>query len=248
MSVGGVQSYQIHLRLHKSRDPVQHVGCSPDGRAAQQAAALVPGGVGIAHGLFDVLDGDKALQAHLVIHQGELLDTVPAQYLLGFLQGGAHCGGDKVILGHNIFYRLVEVVAFHKAHVAVGDDAHQYAVLADGHAGDLEAAHQLFSLADEAVRGQEEGVRYNAVLRALYAVNLIGLLLDGHVLVDDADAALTGYGYGHIRLRNGVHGGGEYRGVETDSLGKLGGEVRFAGQHMGFGGDQQHIVKGQALF
>ena len=46
-----------------------------------------------------------------------------------------------------------------------------------------------------------------------------GLRLDGHVLVDDADAAFLRHGDGEARLGDGVHGGGHQRQVQADACG-----------------------------
>jgi hypothetical protein len=63
-----------------------------------------------------------------------------------------------------------------------------------------------------------DGVDDHAGLGALDLVDLAGLLLDGEVAVDDAEAALLGHGDGQARLGDGVHGGGHERGGEGDPL------------------------------
>ena len=45
--------------------------------------------------------------------------------------------------------------------------------------------------------------------------------LDGHILMDDADAALPGDGDGHAVLGDGVHGGAHHRDIQLDLLGQL---------------------------
>lgn len=55
----------------------------PTRRAAQQAALLVLGGVGILGALFDVLDGDQAAQLKLIVDDGQLFDAVRGQNLFG---------------------------------------------------------------------------------------------------------------------------------------------------------------------
>ena len=94
---------------------------------------------------------------------------------------------------------------------------------------------------------QPEGVGDDAVLAALDHVHLLGLLADGHILVDDADAALTGDGDGHAVLGDGIHGGADKRDIQPDLLGQLGVQVDVGGQHVAGRGDQQHVVKGEAL-
>ena len=56
-----------------------------------------------------------------------------------------------------------------------------------------------------------DGVDDHAALGALDFVDFAGLLLDGEVAMDDAEAALLGHGDGHARLGDGVHRGGEQR-------------------------------------
>ena len=67
--VGRVQVQHIHAGLHQSGYPVQHVGGGADGGTHQQAALLVTGGVGVHLRLLDVLDGDQALEAEILVHQ-----------------------------------------------------------------------------------------------------------------------------------------------------------------------------------
>ena len=248
VAVGGIQYHHVHLGLYQGGYTVQHVLGGADGSAAQQTAALVTGGVGILHSLLNVFDGDKSLQVHVLVHQGELFNAVMPQDLLGFFECGTHRSGDQVVLGHHVFDGLVKIAAFHETHVPVGDDAHQHAVLADGHAGDLEPAHDLVGFFHQVVRPQEEGVDDNAVFRTLYPVHLVGLALDAHILVDDADTAFTGNGDGHVRLRHRIHGGGHDGGIQPDGLCQVSGEIHLAGQHVGLGRNQQHVVVGEAFF
>jgi hypothetical protein len=55
-------------------------------------------------------------------------------------------------------------------------------------------------------------------LRALDLVDFAGLLVDGEVAMDDAEAALLGHGDGHAGFGDGIHGGAESRGVVRGML------------------------------
>ena len=82
---------------------------------------------------------------------------------------------------------------------------------------------------DRLVGRQRDGIENDAVGRALDLVDLLGLLLDRHVLVDDADAAFLGQGDRHLVLGHRVHRRAEQRNVESDPLGEPRAHVQFAG-------------------
>ena len=153
------------------------------------AAPARPCSVGVLHHLLDVLDGDQAAQVALRVDHQQLLDLVLVQQRLGLLERGALGDGDQVLLGHQLGDRLVELGL--PAQVAVGEDAHELAVIVGHrHAGDLEVRHQLEGGADRLVGAHRHRVDDHPRLGALDAVDLGRLRLDRHVLVDDADAAL----------------------------------------------------------
>ena len=91
-------------------------------------------------------------------------------------------------------------------------------VLGDWHAGDLVAPHHIECVGDELVGRDGDRVDDHAALRALHLVDFAGLLLDGEVAVDDADAALLRHGDGQARLGHRVHGCTEQRRVQQNSL------------------------------
>ena len=86
--------------------------------------------------LFNILNGDQALEVAFFIHQRQLFDLVLAEDRLCFFHSRAYRSRDQVILGH--YFRDRAVIVGQEPHVAVGDDAHQLAhIVYDRHAGDL---------------------------------------------------------------------------------------------------------------
>jgi len=76
--------------------------------------------------------------------------------------------------------------------------------------------HQHERVADGFAALDGDGIVYHAVFGTLDNGYLAGLLVDRHVLVDDADSALAGYGNSHRRFGYGVHGGCDKRHFQFD--------------------------------
>ena len=221
VAVCGIEHEDIDLCSDQGACAVEHIGSHADAGAAEQSAAGITGRIREFHGFFDVLNGDQTLEVAVLVHDRELLDLVLAQDLLCLLEGGAHRCGDEAILGHDIADLGGEIGQ--EAHVAVGDDADQLALAVnDRNTGNAELAHQLVGILDKLVLGQGEGIDDNAVLGTLDLVYLVSLLFDGHILVDDADAALSGNGDGHTGVGDGIHSCGDDGGIQMNVSRKTG--------------------------
>ncbi len=76
------------------------------------------------------------------------------------------------------------------------------AIVHDGNAPDLEFAHDVFRFTNGGMDVQRHGIEDETALRAFHFSHLLGLQLDLHVLVDEAQAAFQrntngqfGFGY-----------------------------------------------------
>ncbi len=153
--------------------------------------------------------------------------------------------GDEVILGHDLLDP--EVIGFEEPEVAASEDSAQEAVDGDGHARDIVPPHDLSGLADGGGGGQRDRVDDDPVLRPLDLVDLAGLLLDRHVLVDDAEPAFLGQGDGQLRLGDGVHRRGQDRDVQADPGGQLRPGVDLRGEADRNSRLEQDVVESDAL-
>ena len=244
--MGAVEHQGVDARLDQRARAVEDVVGDANGGGAEQTAVLVLCGVRILYDLLYVLDGDEALEAEVFVHDGQLLDLVAAQDVLGLLERGALLAGDKALAGHDLADAGVHVLF--KFHIPVGDDADEPPVrVHDRHAGDAELRHEGVRLLKGVVGAKGEGVRDDAVFGALYHIHLLGLRVYRHALVDDADAALARYRDGHAVFRHGVHCRAHDGGIEPDGLGKVGRQVHVRRENIALRGDKQHVVKGQAL-
>ncbi len=67
------------------------------------------------------------------------------------------------------------------------------------------ALHDIERFLDFLVFGKADGIVDDAVLGALDAIDHLCLLVDGHVSVEDSDAALARHCDGHACFGDGVH-------------------------------------------
>ena len=192
MAVGGVHHQQIHLGLHQFRRALQVIARGPQGRAHPQAPLLVFAGVGVLDLLLNILYGNKPTKIIGVIDNQKFFHAVLVQHPLGFFQGRSHGDGDQVLLGHHLFHRQVEAVL--EAQVAVGQDAHQLAILGDGHAGNLVLLHDFQRIGDPVLGADGDGIDNHAAFRALHLIHFQRLLGNRHAAMHDADAALLRQG------------------------------------------------------
>ena len=247
VAVGGVDGHGIHPGLHQGLGAQQAILAHADGPGHQQPSPFVLGGCGIVQPFEDVFVGDQPLQAAVFVHQGQLFDAIAVQDLFGLGQGGAHFGRHQLFGHHIIADGAAKILG--KAHIPVGENAHQPAIfVGDGHAADAVAAHQSLGVGKQVMRAQGEGVHDHARLAALDLVHLFGLVGDAQVAVDHAQAALPGQGNGQLGLADRVHGRAEDGNVQAQFGMKLHADVHLGGQDFGVAGDQQHIVKGEGFF
>ena len=220
-TVRGIDDEDVHTGLGQGGGALPGVAPVADGRADDEAAARVLGGVGVLLGLDEVLDGDEAGQVVVVVDDGQLLDAMLGQQVLGVFAGDADLADDQLVArGHAVAHAQGgPLVLWDEAQVAVRDDAQEGAVLVhDGQAGDAVVTAEAVEFVDGGVGADGHRVLDHAGFGALNLTDLRGLFLDGEVAVEDADAALAGHGDGHARLGDGVHGGGQERDAQRNVL------------------------------
>ena len=243
MTVGRVEHDHVHPGLDQGLGARQHLGPDADGRAGQQPTHVVLGGVRVLLDLLDVLDGDQSLEPAVLIDDEQFLDAVLVEQGLAVGQVDAHRRGDQVLAGHDVVD--AQLVVGDEAQVAVGDNAHQLVAVEHRQAGDAVVAHDRLHLGHALVAGHGDRVDDHAGLGLLDLFDLLGLAVDAHVLVDDADAALPGHGDGGLVLGDRVHGGAEQRRLQLDGVGQPGRERDLRGQDLRGAGHHEDIVEGE---
>ena len=260
-ALGGIDAQHVHPGLQEGGDPllvVPRVDARPHDvplLGVQQLALVLLVAV-------VVLAEDEVPQAALPVDEGEGIELMLPDDVVGFLQGGGVGGGNQVLkLRHEV---PDPGIGCHAADpvIPAGDDAHQLpgggAVAGDGHGGMAGALLQLQDIrqggigADVAVAGDK------ARLVALDAGHHSGLLLDGLAAVDKGDSALPRQGNGHLFAGDRLHdGGGEGdvhgKGTLLPPLAELyqrGAKADISGDafRRGIAGHQEVFAKGMGGF
>ena len=116
-----------------------------------------------------------------------------------------------------------------------------------GTPGELEPVHQRLGVVQQRRRRQRDRVGDHARLRPLHLLDLGRLVVDRHVAVDHADAAVAGHRDRHAALGDLVHRRGHERHGEFDVGGEAGGRVDGVRQRLGVAGHDDDIVERQRL-
>ena len=190
----------LYQRLHT----VQGVDRHADTGSHTQTALGVLAGHRFVLGLGYVLISNQTDQLVVLVYHRQLLDLVLLQNLCGSLQVGCLVGRHNVLLCHHLVDALAEV--FLETQVTIGHDAYQMAFIVHYRdTTDLVFGHQGQRVRNRRASFDGHGVVNHTVFGTLYDGYLTGLLLDGHVLVNDTDATFTGNGNGHLRFCNRIH-------------------------------------------
>ena len=142
VAVRGVDDDQVAFGVDQRLRALEALVADRGRGGDAQPARRVLGRVGIGDRLLDVLDGDQADAAAVLVDDEQFLDPALVEHAARLLLADAGADGDEIVAGHQLGDRLARI--FGEADVAVGEDADQPAVLlGDRDAGDPVPRHQL---------------------------------------------------------------------------------------------------------
>jgi len=227
-----------------------------DGGAADEAEMRVAGGLDrlLLLGLdsLDVGQGEESAQAVLVVDHEQLVnaEVLGEEFVRGLnrvLRNVAFLERvDLIARRHRLGDGTAGVAGFYDPS---GEEAEQLVGFVHyGEGAEAEAAvgDQIDDFADALVRADLDWFLDEAVDVVLHAGHFLDLFLVGHVVVDQAHAAVERHLDGHFRLRHGVHVRGDDGNLQLEVLRKPGDQIRLAGEHLGIQRGQRNVVVGQA--
>ena len=165
-----------------------------------------------------VLAEHEVHQLALCVHNGQGIQLMGPDDVVGFLQSGFRRGGDQLFQrrhegGHLLLGAHAAdpvVTAGHNAQQPAGGGA----VLGDGHGGVAVLGLQGQHICQGVFRGQIACGDNEACLMALYPCHHGGLGLDGLCAVDERKSAFLGQCDGKLIVRHGLHDSAHQRNVQ----------------------------------
>ena len=228
VAVGGVDHHHVNPGGDQRSNTIARVGASADSGANAQTTLVVLAGQRVGLGFFDVVNGHHAFQVEGAVDDQHALDAVLVQQFAHgvFVRAFADC--------HQSFFRRHHVThlgiqAVFETHVAGSHDTDQIALTQHRHAGDIVLPGQLKQVTHTGVSVDADRVFDHAGFELLDLAHFGGLLLDGHVLVDDADATFLRHGNRQTGFGDGIHGRGHQRNIQLDATREAGLEADILG-------------------
>ena len=246
MGVGRVDDEDVHGGVDKLARALVGLLAGTDTRRHEQAPRAVLGSIGELLGLDKVLDGDEADELVAIIDDRKLLHLISGQQRQRLVLADTFLGHNQRHRRHNLRDGAGEIRL--EAHVTVGADTHEDALLID----DRQARNpvpraQRIDFVDSHVRGGSHGIGDHARLRTLHNLDLLRLVLSGQVAVEHADAALAGHADGHAGLGHRIHRRGGQRHAEANVAGELRRGIHLGGNDVGFCRKQQNVIEREAV-
>jgi hypothetical protein len=177
--------------------------------------------VRVALGLLEVLDGDEAAPAAVVI-------ATTSSFSM-------RCSCSSTL------------EPFLETNVAPRQNADGLAVTHHRQSIDAMVAHQRDRLGERLLRVDHDGVDDHAGLGALHPLDLARLLLRREVLVDEAEPTAPGHRDGEFSAGDRVHRRADEGNVQPQPAGQARPGVHLVGQDFRVGRQEQHVVESERV-
>src|SRR3989344_2574311 len=218
VTVGGVDHHHAHTGSNQGCSAITGVFTGADCRADAQTTLVILAGQRVSLGFFDVVDGHHALEGELVVDDQHALDAVLVQQFAHVVLVGAVLGRVQSLFRRHHFadgdFKTVL-----ETHVTGGDDADEVTIVQHRNAGDVVQTGQFEQVAHGGVSVDGDRIFHHTGFITLDLAHFGSLLLDGHVLVDDADTAFLSHGDGQTGFGDGIHGSGNQGNIQLDATG-----------------------------
>ena len=219
VAVGGVDNNHIDPGIDQRFDPIGGVGAGTDRRANAQATVFVFTGIGIGASLVDVFHRHHAGELKVLIDHQNLFDAMDMQQVTHLVLTLTFKHGNQLIFaGHDGGNAGIKVAL--EAHIAAGDDTDQVIAVEHRNAGNIVFRGQVDQFAYRGAESDGNGVTNHTGLVFLHQADVMGLLFDGHILMNNADTAFLRHRNRQTGFGDCIHCGRDQGDIEFDITGQ----------------------------
>src|SRR5215210_3044948 len=140
MPMRDIYHQHIRARLEQRASPLHHIPYDTYCRTHEEAATFVLGRDRVSMRMLQVLGRYKPHHC-AAIDKGELLDLIPVENLMHFLERHVRWGGHELLLRcHDVLHEQVGIAD--ESHITRRDEAHELVLLVYDHeASDIQTLH-----------------------------------------------------------------------------------------------------------
>ena len=191
-----------------------------DARADQIALLRVLEGEGVLLVLGVVLAENEVAQAVVLIHNGQGVELVLPNDVVGLLERGGGGSSDELFARRHKIAHLEVCAHAADAVVTARDDAEEFpvghGVLSDGDGGEAIFLLEREHIGQRVLRREIRGADDEARLAALHAAHHLRLAFDGLRAEDERKPALLGKRDGERVVRHRLHDRRDHRDIQAD--------------------------------
>ena len=219
VALGRVNAENIRARLNERGDALVVVA-GVDARADQIALLRVLEGEGVLLVLGVVLAENEVAQAVVLIHNGQSVELVLPNDVVGLLERGGGGSSDELFSRRHKIAHLEVCAHAADAVVTARDDAEEFpvghGVLSDGDGGEAVFLLEREHIGQRVLRREIRGADDEARLAALHAAHHLRLAFDGLRAEDERKPALLGKRDGERIVRHRLHDRRDHRDIQAD--------------------------------
>ena len=246
MSVSSIYHDSVNTCCHESIYTLHTVGSNTHACCHTETSERIFACIRFVLSLSDVLVCDKSDKFAVGIHHRKFFNFVFLKNFRCLVEIGRGRSGYQMVAGHHFINFSIHI--FFKSQITVGNDTNElFVFIHHRNTSDVILTHNMKSI--EHLRTSLNGNRVvdHTIFCTLHRMHLAGLLLDGHVFVNDTDTALAGNGNSQRRLSDGVHCSRHEWYIKGDVTREFGVKIYVVGQHFRIRGNQEDIIKSESI-
>ncbi|MOA06439.1 hypothetical protein D3C78_1260720 [compost metagenome] len=230
MSVRGIDCNQVYTRVNKGFCPFKRILGDTYCRPYQQSPLSIFSCIRELDRFLNILNRNKSLQDVALVNQWKLLDFMLLKDNLRFRKRCSYRSRHEIVACHNL--ADFNFVIMNKTQITIRQNTDQFMfIINDRYTGNTEFPHNFFCIRYQMICRKRERICYNTALGTFYTIHFLCLLFNGHILMNNSNAAFTCNGNGKCCFRYRIHPCADQWNVKLNIVAELRGYVDLFWQY-----------------